>query len=60
MDHRIYKEIPQVGGPRELGKLQFSITTFYECYWAIVISFASATEFSVTRTKNLDIQPRFF
>ena len=28
-----------------------SITTFYECYWASVISFASATGFSVTRTK---------
>ena len=46
MDHRIYKEIPQVGGPRELGKLQtsFNLTTFYECYLARVISFAPATK----------------
>ena len=31
MDHRIYKEIPQVGGPRELGKLltnQFQLMKF--------------------------------
>ena len=28
-----------------------SITTFYQCYWASVISFASSTEFSVTRKK---------
>ena len=38
MDHRIYKEIPQVGGPRELGKLQtsFNLNTFYECYLELV------------------------
>ena len=38
MDHRIYKEIPQVGGSRELGKLQtsFNLNTFYECYLELV------------------------
>ena len=66
MDHRIYKEIPQVRGPRELGKLQtsFNLTTFYECYLARVISFAPATKepillqarlFTCYRVFNLNI-----